>query len=294
MIRQGRLPVSVIFLFILMSGLEAPCHSDDLSLSLRAEGEECYVYEDIYLLVSIKNESDTVRFIPVFSAECAIHIEITDTKSGNTRWLHAGWDCHESDQEIPLEPHREFSDVIPLSTYYGVDDPRHGIRYFPKGRYLIRAKADLEPGDASLSILSSPIQIEIVDPPRREKGVLKKYLEGRKFFNSERERVIDFYRDLLDKHPESRYAPTIFEDLAFRFKFSEERPETEQEICPAFIRGHPERFYSCHLLNNLKLMAAEADFKALFNELETRFPDAVVTKFGHDLDYHWDSMREAR
>lgn len=307
---QNTLLITVIHIVLCSTILSQRPDPSALRFEFRLEKNIYLVDEPIYYEAVEQNVSDAIiSTSPMFpSAHMFFQIVLIDSQGdtlpykGSIAYIH----IDRNRPGILLSPGEKLYDVRNLLGIFGNQDNAHGISYYlPTGTYTIKAihktnyHAPLEwseavaatKGDAEaaekmidrMAIESSEVEFEVIQPQGIEKMVhtklthlyrLREPIKGR-----EPVEIIPLLNELIERYPESVYAPAAYERMGF-FIDPESRAKTlwDEEV---ILEKYPNRLFTFPLIKSMGMSSQVQRIESL----RSRFPDTKVSEYcSHQLE----------
>jgi hypothetical protein len=268
------------FILGLSLGFSACGASDGLQIRVWTDKDQFLVYEPIPVMVEIKNISDSALFLNL--GEVAEHLVIKDE-------LDKGYGTRLKGSSIGgdrLGPDEIRHASLDICGQYGVRTP---------GEYSCHINLPPDPyfyppryGWTE----SNTITIKVVEPKGTEKEALNLFQEAEQLRHARSEaggpdlakKELGFlkYQELVDKYPETFYAPKALRIAIGAYVHSREHRRRVIPVCVRLIEQYPNSYYwgsgFSHLIGTYEVLKDKAGAIKTMQELIKKHPDTKIAQ----------------
>lgn len=240
---EKRKPVSLLKLFIIL-GVLFISHSseagDKLKIEIRSDKGEFLTHEPIIVHYTVKNVGDSMAYLNfhMIEEDFVIEDEKGQRYRSHIRGTYGGGQL--------FAPGEIFTKGFDIGGRYGIHEVGEYTCY-------IHSYPFFSPNATFLN--SNTIKLKVVEPKGEEKKALNLYLDAGKARGSEGECCISDsakkdiafqkYLDLVDKYPNSIYAPKALRAAYLMYLYSRNPIERRRvvPVCTKLIEDYPDSYY---------------------------------------------------
>jgi hypothetical protein len=274
-VRRKRVGISIILVVLLTFVVSEA--SEKLQIRIWTDKSEFFLHEPIPVHYEVKNISDST--VHVIFGMIQEDFVIRDAQgrgySTHLRGTFMGGD--------PLRPGESHHAALDISGQYKIVNVGEYTCYL----YTCPSAVLHFPWTRS-----NTIKFKVIEPKGDERKALDLYLEGEKLSwarskvggpdSTKKELGFSKYQELVDKYPNSVYAPIALRSAIFVYAYSPQYREKIIPICLRLIESYPNSYYWAsgfsHLIGTYEVLKDKAGAIKTIKELIEKHPNTKISE----------------
>ncbi|MCJ7577627.1 MAG: tetratricopeptide repeat protein [candidate division Zixibacteria bacterium] len=254
---------------------------DKPQVRIWVEKDQFFVYEPILVYYEIKNESDSILYLSSYN-ELTEHFVITDTQ-GKRYNSHLRGTSMGVDHLKPGETRHGSVDICGLYGIVSIGEYSCYLDIAPPAQFYHPQYERTK---------SNTIKIKVIEPDGDEKKALNLYSEADKLSwarskgggpdPTKKELGFLKYQELVDKYPNSVYAPIALRSAIFVYVYSPEFRKKVFPVCLRLIEDYPNSYYWAsgfsHLVGTYEVLKDKDSAIKTMNELIEKHPNTKISE----------------